>query len=145
MLVVHIVGTEATHIPVTPMSLLERTQVQDMQNFEVRGERDGARVRVHATGELDVASAPLLRKGVHERLQGPTEALVLDLRDVGFIDSTGVRLLLALAAQGERDGWTLAILPSDPVLRVIALLSLQDRLLSPQLRTVEPPSRRVAA
>jgi len=96
--------------------------------FQVRGERDSARVRVHASGELDVATVPRLETCVRESLQGQAEAVELDLRDVGFIDSTGVRLLLTLTAEGQRDGWALELLPSDAVRRIICLLGLQTIL-----------------
>lgn len=108
-----------------------------MQIFQVRGERAGARVRVHASGELDLATVPRLAACVREHVQGYAETVEVDLRKVAFIDSTGVRLLLTLIAEGERDGWELAILPSDAVRRIVCLLGLQRRLLSAQRGAVE--------
>lgn len=109
-----------------------------MQIFEVRGERESGRVRIHASGELDVATTPRLERCTRRHLQARAAAVEIDLREVGFIDSTGVRLLLTLAAEGQRDGWTLTVLPSDAVRRVVCLLHLQDRLLRPRLQAVEP-------
>lgn len=109
-----------------------------MQVFQVRGEREGARVRVHASGELDIATVPRLGECARAHIQARAETVELDLREVEFIDSTGIQLLLRLAAEGRRAGWTLTILPSDPVCRVVRLLGLQDRLLPPQLQAVEP-------
>lgn len=109
-----------------------------MQIFQVRGEREGARVRVHASGELDMATVPRLEECARAHLQARAETVELDLREVGFIDSTGIRLLLTLKAEGRCDGWTLTILPSHPVCRVVRLLGLQERLLPPQLQAVEP-------
>jgi anti-anti-sigma factor len=108
-----------------------------MQIFQVRGEREGARVRVHASGELDLATVPRFEECARAHIQARAETVELDLREVGFIDSTGVRLLLTLAAEGQRGGWTLTILPSHPVTRVVRLLGLQDRLLPPQRQAVE--------
>jgi hypothetical protein len=40
--------------------------------------------------------------------------------------------LLTLAAEGQGDGWTLTILPSDPAVALFVCSGLQDRLLPPQ-------------
>jgi anti-anti-sigma factor len=116
-----------------------------MQIFQVHGEREGARVRVHASGELDLATVPCLETCTRDHVQGYVEAVELDLREVGFIDSTGVRLLLTLAAEGQRDGWTLTILPSEAVCHIVRLLGLQRHLLAPQLEAVEPQQSTAAA
>lgn len=116
-----------------------------MQIFEVRGERASNRVRIHASGELDLATVPQLETCARNHIQARAEAVEIDLREVGFIDSTGIRLLLMLAADAQEGGWALTILPSDAVRRVVCLLRLQDRLLAPQLQAVEPASSAVAA
>lgn len=109
-----------------------------MQTFQVRGERDGARVRVHASGELDIATVPQLDACARAHIHTHTEAVELDLHEIGFMDSTGVKLLLTLEAEGQRDGWTLAILPSDPVSHVVHLLGLHEQLLPTPLQAAEP-------
>jgi anti-sigma B factor antagonist len=109
-----------------------------MQILEVRDERESGRVRIYASGELDLATTPLLERCTRKHVQARAEAVEIDLREVGFIDSTGVRLLLTLAAEAQRDGWTLTILPSDAVRRIVSLLGLQNRLLSPHVHAVEP-------
>lgn len=81
---------------------------------------------------------PSLEHCARAHIQAHAEAVELDLREVGFIDSTGIQLLLTLAAEGQRGGWTLTILPSHPVTRIVRLLGLQERLLPPQLQAVEP-------
>ena len=116
-----------------------------MQTFETRGERDGGRVRVHASGEVDLATVPRLEACVREYVRSDTGLVELDLQEVGFIDSTGVQLLLTLGAQGQRDGWALVILPSDAVRRIVCVLGLQRRLLAPQLHAVEQAPLRAAA
>jgi anti-anti-sigma factor len=116
-----------------------------MQIFQVRAEREGARVRVHASGELDLATVPELETCTRAHVRHHAETVELDLREVSFIDSTGVRLLLTLKAEGQRDGWTMTILPSDPVSRIARLLGLQDHLLSSRLHAAEPASATAAA
>ena len=70
------------------------------------------RARVSCRGELDLATGPILRKRVDELLSanGEHRSLVLiDLTELTFCDSTGIRTLLELADQCGRVGATLRI------------------------------------
>src|SRR4029079_4977665 len=54
---------------------------------------------VSLTGELDMASTPALHQAVERAQdQGP---IVIDLRDLTFIDSTGIRALIEVYAAGQ--------------------------------------------
>lgn len=48
---------------------------------------------VTAVGELDLVSAPALSSVLDDPASWAREALVLDLSELGFIDSTGLRVL----------------------------------------------------
>ena len=52
--------------------------------------RIGVHTVVGVTGEIDVATAPALRDSVLGLLNRGATSLVLDLRGVTFVDSTGV-------------------------------------------------------
>jgi anti-sigma B factor antagonist len=57
------------------------------------------------------------------------DQLVLDLRDLTFIDSCGLNLVLELAADSTRDGRSLTlILGSSVVQRIFQLTGTQERL-----------------
>ncbi len=43
--------------------------------------------------------------------------VVIDLRDLEFIDVAGLRLLLALNAGARRDGWRLSMIQGPPAVR----------------------------
>ena len=51
-------------------------------------------VRVCPIGELDLATVPLVDSELAELWSRGFARLVLDLRDVCFLDSTGIRMLL---------------------------------------------------
>jgi anti-anti-sigma factor len=56
-----------------------------------------------------MTTAPELEATLREHLAaGP---VVLDLRDVRFMDSSGVRVLDALLRDGEERGWELTVRP----------------------------------
>lgn len=62
-----------------------------------------------ATGELDLATADAYATAVREQLAaGP---VLLDLGELSFMDSSGVRTLGALMRDAAREGWTLAVRP----------------------------------
>ncbi|MBR0404659.1 MAG: STAS domain-containing protein [Eggerthellaceae bacterium] len=56
--------------------------------------RDGDRLFVKVAGRLDAQSAPMLEDGMSEVLKGVTE-ITVDLGDLEFISSAGLRILLA--------------------------------------------------
>ena len=92
---------------------------------DVQRRNDVAIVQPH--GELDLATVETLRAA----LDGVENAgrLVLDLRSLSFIDSTGLRLLVALHQRAQRDGFQLALVaPAAPADRAIRLSGLDQVL-----------------
>ena len=59
-------------------------------------------VRVAPVGELDIATVDKLRAEVDRLRESGFTKLVLDLRGVRFLDSTGLRLVLELDAAAKR-------------------------------------------
>jgi anti-sigma B factor antagonist len=87
-------------------------------------ERDG-RTIIAAAGELDVHTAPALQAELNPRSQQPGAALVVDLTDVGFIDSTGLGVLVTTLKHVREAGGTLdVVVTSRRVLKVFALTGL---------------------
>jgi anti-anti-sigma factor len=85
---------------------------------------DGALVGV-VTGDIDAARAPQLRDQI-ERAAEPGVDLLLDLEGVGYIDSSGARLLVAVAERLSGGGATLSLRAASgsPAGRIIALCGL---------------------
>lgn len=75
------------------------------------------------SGELDVSGAEDFRHGVLPALDTDRE-IVLDLSDLEFIDSMGIRSLVLFASMAEH-GVVLRY-PKDPVLRVLDLLEIDS-------------------
>ena len=79
-------------------------------------------------GELDIAAAPMARDLIAAVI-GKGRALVLDLRGLSFIDSSGLDLLLQLAADARRDGWSLSLIQGARVVqRIFQLTGTEGRL-----------------
>lgn len=76
--------------------------------FEMFERRDGdGMLRLVLVGELDLAVADDVRARLHE-LKLADQPVRLDLSELEFIDTSGIRTLLR-ALDETRDGWTLLI------------------------------------
>ena len=91
----------------------------------VRWRNDVAIVQPH--GELDLATVETLRAA----LDGGEKAarLVLDLRGLSFIDSSGLHLLVALHSRAQRAGFQLTLVaPAAPADKAIQVSGLDQAL-----------------
>ena len=99
----------------------------------VSGEGTATRARPQAVlalaGELDVVSAADAYKrmlGLPLRRGGQ---FVLDLSELTFMDSTGVRMILQADQYARRNGAALVVIrPPEHVMRVLELVGLDDQL-----------------
>ena len=79
-------------------------------------------------GELDIATAPELTR-LLDRLRARGHAVVLDLAEVTFIDSTGLSALMDAHFESRRDGWAFSVRsPSAAVRRVVELAGMHEVL-----------------
>ena len=80
-------------------------------------------------GELDLATVDKLRAEIDRPHEVGFDHLVLDLRQVRFMDSTGLRLVLEVDADARADGWSFSILRGSPtVQRLFEVTHLVERL-----------------
>lgn len=79
-------------------------------------------------GELDIASTPRLTEEL-ERVPAGSSRIVIDLRKVTFLDSTGLRALVAASDQVERWGRSFALVRGpQQVDRLLNLTRVSERL-----------------
>ena len=91
-------------------------------------ESDGSRVVAFA-GELDLANAGTAETALQSSFADATLPVIVDMRELEFIDSTGIALLVS--ALGRNDGEAkISFIPSDSpaVTRVLELTGLAERL-----------------
>lgn len=62
------------------------------------------------SGELDMSRIDALAGSVDAQLQRPVQCLTLDLRDLAFMDSTGLRLLIELNERAQQEKWRLKLI-----------------------------------
>ena len=74
---------------------------------DVQPDRD--RVIVRLAGELDLVEAPAVATTITELLDVGFQRIIVDLRSVSFIDSAGLRTLLASRGRCHEQGAVLAL------------------------------------
>jgi anti-sigma B factor antagonist len=114
-------------------------EMPDLEPFAVEVQRRKHATIVQPRGELDLATAQTLRStldaAIAETLSAALDGmengarLVLDLRGLSFIDSTGLHLLVELDRRAQNDGFQLSLLaPAAPIDRAIRLCGLDQTL-----------------
>jgi len=101
--------------------------VQEHLRIDVSHEQDRAVLAL--AGELDMASAPLLQRAMEDEQLASKPLIVLDLQQLEFIDSTGLRIILAarkLCAEREQE---LAVTRgSQQVERLLSVTGMSEHL-----------------
>jgi anti-anti-sigma factor len=83
-------------------------------------------------GELDIATVPELAR-LLTRMRRLDHAVVLDLAEVTFIDSTGLSVLMDAYFEARSEGWDFSIRhPSAAVRRVVDLAGVGQVLGDPR-------------
>ena len=93
--------------------------------FSWIAEETGPMLVVRFKGELDLAVVDECAAGLEEPLDGPEESIMLDLGDLTFADSTGLRFLIDTKRRAESRGKRLLLSRvSDPMLKLFDVTGL---------------------
>jgi anti-anti-sigma factor len=88
-------------------------------------EHDGVRV-VKVGNEVDIANAGTLQRYLEEAVEG-NDAFVVSLETCRYIDSSGLRPIIALAERvGE--GFFIVVPPGTQIRRIFDLTNLRERM-----------------
>ena len=100
-----------------------------MPPLEIVTEKHEGQTRMALVGELDIASAPRFEEGLVEVERDTPGVLVLDLRRVDFIDSTGLRAVIAADERARSAGRRFVIIRGPAAVeRVFSVTQLDQRL-----------------
>lgn len=98
-------------------------------NLLIDVSREGERVVLRLDGELDMASVPLLESEVELATLDDTASIVLDLRGLEFLDSTGLRAILLLDKRSTERGQAFALVRgSEQVQRLMSMTRVDEHL-----------------
>lgn len=101
-----------------------------MQNdFRVEMRTEGRAVIVAVAGELDLASSPELEEELDRVWESDPEQLVIDLRRLEFMDSTGLSIIVGAHQRLAEHGRSLTLVKGSPqVQRLLDLTGVAERL-----------------
>ncbi len=107
----------------------ERREIVD-GTLVLRSERNGDVHRLALSGEFDLANAATAEAELEAVLAGDAPEIVIDMRELEFIDSTGIALLVATLSRDDSEQPRVRFVPSASaaVKRVFDLTGLSERL-----------------
>ena len=107
-----------------------RTGLRVLEPASVHTENEDESPVVVASGEIDMATAPMLARELTAAIQAGDGAVVLDLADVTFFDSSGLRVAIVAHRDLGDKGRRLAVVcaPDGHVRRTFTLAGLSDVL-----------------
>ncbi len=104
----------------------------------IRMSVEGTSLALHPDGALDVESASALSTAIDTAAHARPDAITIDLTNVTFVDSSGLRVLVRAYRRSRRDGFTLTVVPGNPTVDKILRLTGLNRLFEPLSDDVGP-------
>jgi anti-sigma B factor antagonist len=91
----------------------------------------GEGIEVAIAGEMDLATTRPLTEALTRVLEAKPTVVTVDLADVSFLDSSGIRCLISAAREAESVGSRLVVRhPRPAVLRVMQMCAVDQLLLT---------------
>jgi anti-sigma B factor antagonist len=98
-------------------------------DFSVEEHNHGDASVLAVSGELDLRTSPELEDRLSNAFDRGAELVILDLRGIEFMDSTGLRVLLSAHQRANESGRRFALVKgADQVERVLTLTGVRDLL-----------------
>ena len=100
-----------------------------MTRLSYESHRSDEMVRLALAGEFDLSNAAQLEDALKEIERERPPLLVLDLRELTFMDSTGLRVMVSADARARDDSRRLVVVQGpESVHRVFRITGLDDHL-----------------
>jgi anti-anti-sigma factor len=96
--------------------------------FKVSSEQEAGKIVIAVEGELDMNTAPLLKRELETATAGPGASILLDLSGCEFIDSTGIALIVKTWQGLEGEGRFALCGVGDQVKRVLDITGLESTI-----------------
>ncbi|HET9720028.1 MAG TPA: STAS domain-containing protein [Solirubrobacteraceae bacterium] len=98
-------------------------------HFRVEARSQGQAYVLAVSGELDLAAASSLEEELDRALASDSQVIVVDLKDLDFIDSTGLSVLVRAHQRAQESELQMGLVnPGTQVERLLSLTGLAQRL-----------------
>jgi anti-sigma B factor antagonist len=99
------------------------------EHLQINLRQDHDMVVLRLVGELDLAGAPLFESEIEGAEVGAAAVVVLDLRALRFIDSTGLRVIFSAHARSIERGQQFAVTQgSEQVQRLLSITRVGEHV-----------------
>jgi anti-sigma B factor antagonist len=99
----------------------------DTLSIDITATADGSVQLFALAGSLDLATSPSLRSALLTAAEGEKHEIVVDLRQLEFLDSTGLGALIgAHKRASEHDGSVRLVASEGQILRLLRITGLLD-------------------
>ena len=107
------------------------------EDFAIAADDRDGRAFLTLRGELDLATAPEFEQLINERIDEGRE-IVVDLRPLEFMDSSGIRVLVAAHTRAGRSGTKVYVVRPEPASAVAKIVEVSG--LDGELNIVDDPA-----
>ena len=122
--------------------------VSDTKNLKIQGELAGGALVAKASGRVDGGNAKDFQEALETMLKDNVNTFVLNMEDLSYISSAGLRVILLVAKQMQASRQSLGCAPSLPPLARCsrsAGSTRSSRLMQPKPRLYLPSEPSLAA
>jgi anti-sigma B factor antagonist len=98
-------------------------------DLNIRVDESGTSRHVYLSGSCDLATAPALRQTLHALNPPEVNDVILDVRDLEFIDSTGLGVVLGAMRRMREGGGALAIAGANGIVRRVLEITDLDKVI----------------
>ena len=116
------------------------SQIQVPEHFEMTLETHGDTAFVRLGGEFDMACEECFDAALQQLVDQEIDTIVIDLSKLGFMDSSGISMLLAAHQRSQRAGFRIGIVPGTGEVKRVFELTGVDGVL-PMLGDEEASAR----
>jgi anti-anti-sigma factor len=81
---------------------------------------------ISLSGDLDAHTAPQLDEAVNQVVNSGADRIVLEMADVGFVDSSGLRSMIRARSEGGSTRTVVIQAPSAATLRLLEITGMTD-------------------
>ena len=98
--------------------------------FEIKQSVNGSTATLAIAGELDMRTTGQLIERVTEQLSRGADEVTLDMAELRFLDSSGLKVLIDLHYRSREDGWRLRLIaPRDEAAILVLRATGADKAL----------------
>ena len=96
--------------------------------MDITSETDGDLVRFHLVGHVDTTTSDSVTQAVNAAMAAGGRRLIFDMRDVSYVSSAGLRVILIAARQARAVGGGAAVFALQPRVEKIFAVSGFDKV-----------------